>query len=526
MFAAVTERRRRLLQQAARLLGSGTDRGARHPNLAVEVRALDGRVLTVGGKFDVVLREWVGDPDPESWPVWTVSDDQYTVIEAVLAPDSPPRIVCVGGKGSGKTETNARLSVLLALLSPGMDRGVVAPTRDRLLPIRERIEGLMRPQWVLAQNSTEILLVNGCRLQFATAKVYSKDVGSPFAGFTWKAGASIEEEQDIADRALGEVYARCRGATRRSYRMFSTCTLKDSTAWRNRKQRYERQQLEGKTSVVRMTKRANPWVEDWYWDDLRDRLTEREYRMEVEAIDAPPERAIYYQFARDRNVRVRPEIGLVDVTRKLTGASVLVGHDPGSLADVSIVLRAFAPRAQPDAPPTWYVEDELTTRPGADPEGHALALTDLVGARFDLRPIDCVLRADPHGNTETKPHVTVYRELEAHGFRVLPAVYRANPKGTTAHLPGQIPREARIRLVNRLFKSRLFMLPDDRGQARAQELLNAWEMSERDETGRAEAERKGGDDLSHWPAALGYGLWQYEHARYIAQTSSTTATRG
>jgi hypothetical protein len=43
--------------------------------------------------------------------------------------------------------------------------------------------------------------------------------------------------------------------------------------------------------------------------------------------------------------------------------------------------------------------------------------------------------------------------------------------------------------------------------------VEALEMSERDEAGKAEAQKKGASDLSHWPAALRYALWPYERVR-------------
>ncbi len=38
-------------------------------------------------------------------------------------------------------------------------------------------------------------------------------------------------------------------------------------------------------------------------------------------------------------------------------------------------------------------------------------------------------------------------------------------------------------------------------------------VCERNEAGEAERERKDADDLSHWPAAVGYALWQVESPR-------------
>jgi hypothetical protein len=61
--------------------------------------------------------------------------------------------------------------------------------------------------------------------------------------------------------------------------------------------------------------------------------------------------------------------------------------------------------------------------------------------------------------------------------------------------------------------TRLYVLADDRGNAYAERLAGSLEMSERDQNGEAETNRKDISDVSHWPCATGYALWSIEKPR-------------
>jgi hypothetical protein len=124
-----------------------------------------------------------------------------------------------------------------------------------------------------------------------------------------------------------------------------------------------------------------------------------------------------------------------------------------------------------------------------------------------------LIRADPYGDTESKdrPHKSVYTVLRSAGFDVRPAAYGRNGTG-----PGPVPKEAGIEMVNSLFcnaagERRLFVACDDSRQPAAPKLVDAIEMSERDEAFKAERYRKGTQaDLSHYPATVRYALWAVE----------------
>mgnify|MGYP001584856404 CR=1 FL=1 len=122
---------------------------------------------------------------------------------------------------------------------------------------------------------------------------------------------------------------------------------------------------------------------------------------------------------------------------------------------------------------------------------------------------------------------TIWRAL---GMTARAAGYKAN--ATTVE-PITIKRRQRIDLVNTLlsataevgevrrlfvavrsgFLFRKFPEAEQDGKPAAPMLVKAFETMEFNAAGKAETEAKDADDLSHWPAALGYALWQVEAPR-------------
>lgn len=422
------------------------------------------------------------------------------------------RFVCVGAMGAGKTMVLAMAAICRALRNPGYNIGVVAPTQKRLRIVWQKIVALLPPAWIrqVRLNDGEIILVNGARLQFVATKIYSADIGSPIQGQSWIA-CYVDEEQDITDSVMADIAMRGRDAPNGIYPVLSTCTLKDTPDWRNRKALYERR---GDVTIYRMEALANPFVAKEYWEQLKLELTPRQYRMRVLALDAKPERAVYVDFDRDTHLRPIPDVGARDVTARITnGFAMLIGYDPGRQQDVSLFLKAYDVRGEPG--PVWFVVDEITTL-ATTTEVHATDVLRRLQEKYRLQYPDdgqAIIRADPYGNSEERPHVTVYKEFAKLGLKIKPAAYNKLNTG-----PGMIPKEARIGVVNSLLRNaagetRLYIATDDTGKSVAPKLVAALEMSERDETGKAETAKKTTADLSHWPAALGYALWPYERIR-------------
>jgi hypothetical protein len=241
---------------------------------------------------------------------------------------------------------------------------------------------------------------------------------------------------------------------------------------------------------------------------------------------------VYTAWDREQNLRPVPQIGAEDVTAEVLAPwgrnlSVLVGHDPGKLYDVSLLLKAYRLRGQRRH--SWWVVDELTTSQTTT-EQHVVELLKVARDRWGCNQLDwrgnaaehgprVFVRADPYsnsGNDASAPDRSVYTIFRKAGLSILPAAMSASPAGMTK--AARVPKDAGIEVVNGLLHNAagerwLYVACDDRRQPLAPRLVEALEMSERDGDGRAEAQRKDRHDLSHWPAALRYALWTLERPR-------------
>ncbi len=469
-----------------------------------------GAAFVLGGMLDPVSREYTG-PAIEPAIEWTIGEGQLPPFN-FASERKVSRFVCVGAMGAGKTEVLARAAVATALEFKNAQIGVVAPTSKRLRIIWKKIRKLMDPSWVVAirTHEGEIELVNGVTLQFVAAKEYSAAIGSPIQGQDWVA-AFVDEEQDVSDDALADVDMRGRDAPDGYYPVLSSCTLKDTPKWRTRLAKYNTQ---GGTRVYRMESTANPFVAPEYWESLRAKLSPRQYRLRVLALEAPPERAVFPEFTRNRHLRPIPRVGARDITRRFLGGAfdMLIGHDPGKLVQVSEGFKLFDVPGEPD--PVWWVVDELTT--DGTPEDHAKRLRERLRTRWDLQHEDkrgeglgqALIIADPYGESDNRPDIGCYRQFRRMGFVIKSA---SGKKGKPIH------REARYQLGNRLLldaagRTRCYFAVGDDGAPVCDQLVAALEMAEKDERGDYKPE-KGRADQSHWIDAWLYGVWRFERER-------------
>jgi hypothetical protein len=282
-------------------------------------------------------------------------------------------------------------------------------------------------------------------------------------------------------------------------------------------------------TVYPMAWDANPFVDRSYWDRLRKGLSPRQWAQRVLSQEQPPERATYPGFRRPTHIKPRPLVGAPDITRAVTGGwDYLVGHDPGKLYDVSEILKCYEVGGER----YWWVIDELTTERTTIAD-HVVTLRTRFNERWGaqylrktpegLLKLDTsyprvLVRVDPHGTTEGTADVAVRKYFVKEGFDAKFAAYRDSMNVATAGKAAVIHRETRIELVNSLLlnaagETRLYIDVDDRGNVVAPELAKSLQMSERDVYGRAEVERKGENDRSHWPCAVAFALYSYERVR-------------
>lgn len=441
------------------------------------------------------------------------------------------RMVVVGSMGSGKSEIGARWIVRQCLRFRNVSGGIGAPTNKRLRIIYKKVRKLLPSTWIRAIRTAlgEIELKNGVTLHFFATKEASAQTGSPFAGLDF-AFAMVDEEQDVADEALDELEMRGRSAPGGYYPVLSTCTLKDTPQWRNRLARYENQHG---CRVHRMLLTANPFVAQTYIDALKHSLPPRAYRMRVLALPAPPERATYPTFSRKRHVRRIPDVGVRCVAqrelRRFGGDHrLLLGHDPGKIWQVTTAMRPLEIVGEPG--PVWFAVGELSTR--GTTEDHVSRLPAWLRGMADVGLVEWaehsgpieehpLVIADPHSDdnaySENRPDKTVYLEFKNRGWDIRSAAYVTHRGGTKVKV-GRVPKEPRIQMMcallhNSADETRFYLAADERGNPYAERLAGALEMSERDERGIAEADRKDESDVSHWPCSVGYALWPVERTR-------------
>jgi len=467
----------------------------------------------IGGIWDCSLGCYVGYGD--SPRVWYASEHAIDLI--LHASDMPRGLLAFGAMGSGKTRGCLAQWVVaraleLAEYAP-IEMGVTAPTDARLEEAVQAIRELMHPGWYQYNAHTKLFTLRSqVRIRCIGTARRSRSQGSRIQGWNWGAHAG-DEIQDQADENAN-IDARGRRAPGGRYKRIATATAKDSSEWRAL-----RQQLiaSGQWLERRLEGRSNPFVHHQYWDDLKGSMSDREYRQIVLAEMLGPERATYPSFSREHNVRPRPLVGARDITQRVVGAHGLLGHDPGSSVDVTLLLRYYLVGRQIQG---IWVCDEWTTRDCTRQE-HILRVRRELRERHDLQwpePEEpkVTVRIDPMGDSDTRTHSSVYADWRNAGFEARAAAYNKRGEGR-----GIIHKDAGIEMVNRLLcnalgQRRLFIDCDDRGNPVAPRLVEALEMSARDEHDKAETGRKGSrEDLSHWAAALRYALWPYERLRTV-----------
>lgn len=473
---------------------------------------------------------------------WYCSEEQEQII---LHRDTEPLGQLVyGSEGAGKTSALVQWTYLrwLELLGERREIGLFAPTSTRVDNVFNEIAKAFPSAWFRFSSSTGILtMCDGTRVRLVSTYRQSKAQGSPVQGFNLSAAAR-DEGQDQCEVAE-DIESRGRSAKGGRYKQLITATAKDDPTWRTLRDQYDAaRKPDGTPLWIRRTLygRRSPFIDPSFWDAKKATMSPREYARRVEAKDVGPERATYVEWSRETNLITVPvdsagvNTAWEDVTeRELRGAgqgyAMLVGHDPGTLWDVSLFLRAYVKPSQSaaytkgKAKPFWVVLGELNTEQSTT-EAHIAKLLAHVRQHHGLNRLSStgrmapdarqiLVRADPAGSSDQRTDKSVYTQFSNAGVRIKPAAYSADG---TSH--GRVPREAGVELMNTLFcnatgERRLFVARNPDGSPAAPKLVAALESSERDGDGKAENARKGATDVSHWPAALRYALWAIERPR-------------
>ncbi len=494
------------------------------------------RTHRLGGRWDCKLRRFSGAPRRRV--VWHVSERQEAVI--LDRGTERTRKLLYSAEGGGKTVTAGMWAIVqvihLAMAGVFVAGGATAPTGKRLktlvaavcerIPVdspRARREGSWATYFA---NEHELRFVTGHVVQFRATKKASEATGSPVQGYTWAFSVDDELQDTVENGADPDIEARLRGV--QVSRRLGTATAKDSPRWRSFR---DEKQATGDWQIERIQFHENPFVWPDHWDRMKRNMSPREWLRRGLAMDVGPERMTYTSWDREHNLRPIPQLGAEDVTTQVLAQwgqnlSLLVGHDPGKLCDVSLMLKAYRLHGQPRH--VWFVVDELTTDQTTT-EQHVVALLKVLQEKWACNLEDwrgnrsasgkqAFIRADPYsnsGNDNRSPDKSVYTIFRKYGLAILPAALKASVTETKV---AAVPKDAGISMVNGLLMNaanerRLFIACDDKRQPVAPKLVEALEMSERDGDGDAETQRKDRYDLSHWPASLRYALWTLEKPR-------------
>ena len=452
--------------------------------------------------------------------IWYCGEAQEPLI---LHDDTePPRILVYGAMGAGKTEVLAMWAWLqiIALTGTALQVGLTAPTQERALMIRDAMirrapeswyrGGSIKKGW--SERKQLFKFANGTSAKLVSTKISSSAEGSRIQGYNWAACGSDEMQDSIA--ADSDIEARGRAAPRGRYKRLATCTPKEDALWRSWSESIKGIALWGLRTITGL---SNPFVPPSWWDQLKQTMSVRDYLRKAEGQDPGPERAVYTAFSREHNVRPIPLIGATDITLKIVSESILIGNDPGSYRDVSILLRTY--RVGKSDVRTWWVVGEVTTE-SASFEVHIVKVRTYLQERFGIQYQDDIdagrsmVRCEPYGDSEARPDHYFYKAWKAEGFRVASAAFR-NGEGKNA----RVPLEAGVEMVNRLLCNaagvrRLFIACDEHGKPYAPKLVEALQSFERDAAYKAKGDKRHKEhDLSDWPMALTLALWPYERLK-------------
>lgn len=524
----------------------------RYVDVGVELRTVvadpDGETLIAGKpRLRVIKSESYGGivdtrsgelVAPSRSPViWYASGEQELI--AVHEDSEPLGQLVDGSEGAGKTRTLAMWHYFRWLEHVGEKRegGQTAPTKKRLRMFLGELRQLFPRAWYRYVKSEDlIVLCDGTRIQLVSTHQRSGDEGSPIQGYNWSWCGRDEVQDQVAVHedieSRGRAAKLVDGVIR--YKQCATGTMKDSPAIRSLR---AMMLSSGDWAHRRLLIVNSPFVDKDFIARKKRSMSDREFRRRMLAEDLPPELATYPAWDREKNT-IHIHDGFLDVTpaelrvwATRVPLGMLGGHDPGTLWDVTLMLRAYstpetrarAARLQEPEAPIWVVIDELSTERTTS-EQHVAELVRRVRSQWRMNLLardgkpsgDCpqfFVRADPYGNNDARPDKTCYTTFRNAGIRIEPAAYAAN-----SNKPGRVPKEAGIELVNTLFcnaaeERRLFIAVDEQGQPCAPKLIEAIESSERDTDGKAETQKKDEYDVSHWPAALRYALWAVERPR-------------
>jgi hypothetical protein len=444
--------------------------------------------------------------------------------------DLPPNLLLQGAMRAGKTSTGVIWLALRILESTGSDGewGVTGVNQERLGAVQRVIEETIPASWYSPPSARNPVFRfhNGVRVRMLSTHQTSKAAGSRVQAYSWLGSLNDEIQDTLA--VDSDIEARGSEASDGMSKRLATASVKNDPAYRDWKT------LISKSPYWKIFNKAgptNPFVHLNTWEKMKGTMDEEDYRRKALAEDVVGSTRLYRTWDRgqDQSGRLTFQGNIAPIPaggRNVTANELgrfwggnffyLIGHDPGSLCNVSVILQAWIlPReygAPFDPDPVWYAVREITTERSTTAEH----IQEVIGVlkQYSCRPEGAKVICDPHtkGNDSTKPHETVIKAWRAAGFDASPAAKKPNGD------PSVIPKDARISMMISLLKDtlgrrRLRVACDERGFVQCPKLVEAFELMETNAEGKGERDKKDKYDKSHWPAAVGYALWPIEQTR-------------
>lgn len=421
------------------------------------------------------------------------------------------RIVMVGATGSGKTEAMVRRRWLLCLENPNTKRGLTAPTNSQRRTVWDKFLEFGKARgWVdedgASESKKQIRTVNGCTVDVLATQRQSKDKGHPTQGKDWD-DCGADESSSMDDSAHVDLWDRGRNSP--SYGVDEATSLDDYPSFLMRLESYKAQPEH--YCIIKCFGDDNPWTPRAFLEAKIAEYGGRDSRLAKRRIfleDIPPDRLVYPRFVLATHVKRVPKEAkdiTERVTREVLGTSYqyVMGQDFGVLTTVTVVLKCFE---LPGKRRAWWVLDEITSR-NEYSDRHAR----LIKSRYP-DPEDYVVIADPHFNTREGSDKSDYTMFRNEGLTIMRAA------GDTAVAKKHITVKHRIAMVNGLFddgkaQPSLYLDADGDMRPKCRELAKAFLSLQYNDQGKPEPERKDHYDMTHWPDALGYGLYRFERFR-------------
>lgn len=508
-----------------------------------------------GGIIDTALETPALVGPSQNPRAWYCSEEQEPI---VLHRDSEPLgQLAQGSMGAGKTTALVQWTYLrwlenLGRRNPIAEGGITAPTEARLDLVLAEFRNLYSPTWYRYWTSDRVIeFVDRTRVRMVSTHRQSAAQGSRVQGYNWSFGARDEGQDQVEEHE--HIEARLRSSKDGRPKQLITATAKESSEWKTLRSQLEAARDDvGNPLWVRrkLDGTKSPFVAASHWMRMRASMSSRKYDLIVGSRDdLPPEKATYPEWSRAHNLIIVPQIGWTDVTEnELRGSArnrfALVGHDPGTLWNVSIPLNAFVRNQdyqdymRGKKMPFWVVRGEINSEESTTDQ-HLIDLLAWARQRhMNLLTADgkpnphgkqILVRADPasDGVNDNRTHKSVYTKFTNAGIHIKPAAYNADNDGH-----GKVPKDPGIEVVKTLFANatevkrreagmapghftdiRLYVECGTDGVPMAPMLVKSIESCERDLYGKAETSRKGAADLSHWTATLRYALWAIERPR-------------